>query len=143
MESRRRRRVRALARPKTSLFCLLAKERKRETFELESLDGRRLRAQSKLEIYQSHMARAFDKQVQRRSFKEGDMVLMIRRPIVVARVENGILSGTSSRRFSLMVCTSSLQSKTVGLYLRLTGSSILTLESQSSSKPANRESRKI
>lgn len=30
MESRRRRRVRALARPKTSLFCLLAKEEERD-----------------------------------------------------------------------------------------------------------------
>ncbi|XP_028113517.1 uncharacterized protein LOC114311589 [Camellia sinensis] len=52
--------------------------------ELETLDVRRLYAQQNLEIYQQRMANAFNKRVRLRSFKKGDLVLMVRTPIVVS-----------------------------------------------------------
>jgi len=51
--------------------------------ELEALDEHRLMAQQRLEIYQAQMVRAFNKQVKFRSFDVGDLVLTIRRPIVI------------------------------------------------------------
>jgi len=53
--------------------------------ELEALDERRLMAQQGLEIYHAQMARAFNKWVKFRSFDVGDVVLTIRRPIVINR----------------------------------------------------------
>ena len=51
--------------------------------ELEALDEHRLMAQQRLEIYQAQMVGAFNKQVKFRSFDVGDLVLTIRRPIVI------------------------------------------------------------
>ncbi|XP_028121773.1 protein NYNRIN-like [Camellia sinensis] len=59
--------------------------------ELETLDERRLYAQQNLEIYQQRMANAFNKRVRLRSFKKGDLVLMVRTPIVVSRRTKGKL----------------------------------------------------
>ena len=51
--------------------------------ELESLDEKRLQAQQKLECYQAHLSRAFNKKVRPRSFQVGDQVLAVRRPIIM------------------------------------------------------------
>ncbi|KMT11045.1 hypothetical protein BVRB_5g111360 [Beta vulgaris subsp. vulgaris] len=52
--------------------------------ELESLDEKRLEAQQKLECYQARLTRAFNKKVRVRSFQVGDMVLDVKRPIIVS-----------------------------------------------------------
>ncbi|KAF7151334.1 hypothetical protein RHSIM_Rhsim02G0180000 [Rhododendron simsii] len=59
--------------------------------KLESLDERRLYVQQNLEIYRQRMANAFNKRVWLRSFKKGDLVLMVRRPIVISRRTKGKL----------------------------------------------------
>ena len=59
--------------------------------ELETLDERRLYAQQNLEIYQQRMTNAFNKKVRLCSFKKGDLVLMVRTPIVVTRRTKGKL----------------------------------------------------
>ncbi|XP_019258730.1 PREDICTED: uncharacterized protein LOC109236944 [Nicotiana attenuata] len=51
--------------------------------ELEALDEKRLEAQQKLECYQAPLARAFNKKVRPRSFQVGDLVLAVRRPIIL------------------------------------------------------------
>ena len=51
--------------------------------ELEALNERRIMAHQKLEIYQAQMARAFNKRGKFCPFDVGDLVLTIRRPIVI------------------------------------------------------------
>ncbi|XP_024196030.1 uncharacterized protein LOC112199214 [Rosa chinensis] len=51
--------------------------------ELEALDEKRLDAQQHLECYQARMSRAFNKGVRPRSFQVGDLVLAVRRPIIM------------------------------------------------------------
>ncbi|KAH0661855.1 hypothetical protein KY284_026786 [Solanum tuberosum] len=51
--------------------------------ELEALDEKRLEAQQRLECYQARLARAFNKKVRPRSFQVGDLVLAVRRPIIL------------------------------------------------------------
>ncbi|KAA0025937.1 uncharacterized protein E6C27_scaffold34G002410 [Cucumis melo var. makuwa] len=53
--------------------------------ELEALDEKRLEAQQTLECYQSRMSKAFDKHVKPRSFQVGDLVLVVRRSIIITR----------------------------------------------------------
>ncbi|XP_075107210.1 uncharacterized protein LOC142180168 [Nicotiana tabacum] len=53
--------------------------------ELEALDEKRLEAQQKLECYQARLARAFNKKVRSRSFQVGDLVLAVRRPIILSK----------------------------------------------------------
>jgi ribonuclease HI/transposase InsO family protein len=57
--------------------------------ELETLEEERLTAQQNLEIYRIQMARAYDKAVRYRAFQEGDLVLVLRRPIVVTHKTGG------------------------------------------------------
>ena len=57
--------------------------------EVEALDERRLVAQQRLEIYQAQMAGAFNRRVKFRSIGMGDLVLTIRRPIVINRKTQG------------------------------------------------------
>ncbi|XP_051132475.1 uncharacterized protein LOC127252363 [Andrographis paniculata] len=51
--------------------------------ELEALDEKRLQAQQRLECYQARLSRAYNKKVKSRSFQIGDLVLAVRRPIVI------------------------------------------------------------
>jgi hypothetical protein len=51
--------------------------------ELDNLEEKRLHALQNLEAYQARISRAFDKRVKRRSFKEGDLVLAVIRPMNV------------------------------------------------------------
>ncbi|XP_057770207.1 uncharacterized protein LOC130990022 [Salvia miltiorrhiza] len=61
--------------------------------ELEALDEKRLEAQQKLECYQARLSKSFNKTVRVRSFQVGDLVLAVRRPIVVThRVGNKFIS---------------------------------------------------
>src|ERR1041385_1350715 len=57
--------------------------------ELERLEGKRLQALQNLKAYQARMSRAFDKRVKRRSFKEGDLVLAVIRPMNITRRMKG------------------------------------------------------
>ena len=50
--------------------------------ELDSLDEKRIVAQQNLELYQAQMARAYDKMVRPRTFREGELVLALKRPIL-------------------------------------------------------------
>nr|XP_009783264.1 PREDICTED: uncharacterized protein LOC104231896 [Nicotiana sylvestris]XP_016508838.1 PREDICTED: uncharacterized protein LOC107826387 [Nicotiana tabacum] len=51
--------------------------------ELEALNEKRLEEQQKMECYQARLARAFNKKVRPRSFQVGDLVLAVRRPIIL------------------------------------------------------------
>ncbi|XP_020598499.1 uncharacterized protein LOC110038079 [Phalaenopsis equestris] len=53
--------------------------------ELDSLEGLRLQAQQNLELYRARMARAHDKLVRPCTFMVGDLVLVLRRPIISHR----------------------------------------------------------
>jgi hypothetical protein len=57
--------------------------------ELETLYEKTFRAQQHIEMYQARISRAFDKKVKHRSFKEGDLVLAVRRPMVLNSKKNG------------------------------------------------------
>ncbi|KAJ4769671.1 hypothetical protein LUZ62_053928 [Rhynchospora pubera] len=50
--------------------------------ELDAMDETRLAAQQNLELYRAHMARAYDKLARPRTFREGELVLVLRRPIL-------------------------------------------------------------
>ena len=51
--------------------------------ELEALDNKRLQAQQQIELYQAQISRAFNKKVKEWTFKKGDLVLVVRRPMVM------------------------------------------------------------
>ena len=57
--------------------------------ELESLDEKRLAARQSIKIYQARMAGSFDKRVWERAFKKGDLVLAIRRPMILTHKSRG------------------------------------------------------
>lgn len=57
--------------------------------ELENLDEVRLQAQQNSELYRARMAQAHDKLVRPRTFQAGDLVLVLRRPIVAHRRKGG------------------------------------------------------
>ena len=57
--------------------------------ELEALDDKRLEAQQHIEFYQARMAKSFDKKVKRRAFKEGELVLSVRRPMILTSKKKG------------------------------------------------------
>ena len=51
--------------------------------ELEALDDKRLQVQQQIELYQARITRAFNKKVKEWTFKKGDLVLAVRRPMVM------------------------------------------------------------
>jgi hypothetical protein len=57
--------------------------------ELDALEEERLHALQDLELYRQNMVRAYNKLVKRRVFKKGELVLVLRRPIVVTRKTKG------------------------------------------------------
>jgi len=59
--------------------------------ELEALDERRLQAQQRIELYQARISKAFNKKVKERVFQKGDLVLAIRRPMVMIHNTKGKL----------------------------------------------------
>ena len=54
--------------------------------ELEALDDKRLQAQQQIEFYQARITRAFNKKVKERTFKKCNLVLTIRRPMVMTHM---------------------------------------------------------
>ncbi|XP_075645366.1 uncharacterized protein LOC142616388 [Castanea sativa] len=61
--------------------------------ELEALDKKGLEAQQHLECYQARISRTFSKKVHPRSFQVRDLVLAIRRPIIIThRTKNKFVS---------------------------------------------------
>jgi len=51
--------------------------------ELEVFDDKRLQAQQQIELYQTRIFRAFNKKVREWIFKKGDLVLIVRRPMIM------------------------------------------------------------
>ena len=50
--------------------------------ELDSLNEKRLEAQQNLEVYKARMARAYNKMARIRTIEKGEMVWVLRRPII-------------------------------------------------------------
>ena len=59
--------------------------------QLDSLEEERLNALQDLELYRRNMVRAYDKLVKPRVFRKGELVLVLRRPIVVKGKAKGKL----------------------------------------------------
>ena len=51
--------------------------------ELKVLDDKCLQTQQQIELYQDQIFKAFNKKVRERIFKKGDVVLAVRRPMVL------------------------------------------------------------
>jgi len=57
--------------------------------ELEALDDKRLQAQQQIELYQARIFRAFNRKVKEQTFKKGDLVLAVRRLMVMTHKTKG------------------------------------------------------
>jgi len=57
--------------------------------ELEALDEKRLQAQKHIESYQARNSKAFNKKVKQRIFQKGDLVLAVRRPMIMMHKTKG------------------------------------------------------
>ena len=57
--------------------------------ELEALDEKRLEAQQHIELYQARISKAFNKKVKQRVFQKGDLVLTVRRPMIMTHKTKG------------------------------------------------------
>ena len=53
------------------------------------LDEKRLQAQQRIKFYQARISRAFNKKVKQRVLKKWDLVLAIRRPMVITHKTKG------------------------------------------------------
>ena len=51
--------------------------------ELEALDDKRLQAQQQIKLYQARIFRAFNKKVKEQTLKKNDLILAVRRPMVM------------------------------------------------------------
>ncbi|KAJ1693259.1 hypothetical protein LUZ63_009957 [Rhynchospora breviuscula] len=60
----------------------LTKQMQLRLQELDGMDERRLAAQQNLELYQARMARAYEKLLRPRTFRKGELVLVLKRPII-------------------------------------------------------------
>jgi len=56
---------------------------------LEALDEKRLQAQQRIELYQARISKAFNKKVEERVFQIGDLVLPVRRLMVMTHKTKG------------------------------------------------------
>ena len=57
--------------------------------ELEALDEKRLQVQQHIELYQARISKAFNKKVKQRIFQVGDLVLAVRRSMVMTHKTKG------------------------------------------------------
>jgi len=57
--------------------------------ELEALDEKWLQAQQHIELYQARILKAFNKKVKQSIFQKGDLVLAVRRPMVMIHKTKG------------------------------------------------------
>jgi len=53
------------------------------------LDNKCLQAQQQIELYQARISRAFNKKVKEQTFKKDDLVLAVRRPMVMTHETKG------------------------------------------------------
>ena len=51
--------------------------------ELEALDEKRLHAQQHIELYQARIPKVFNKKIKQRVFQKEDLVLAVRRPMIM------------------------------------------------------------
>ena len=54
--------------------------------ELEAMDEKQLRAQQRIELYQARISKVFNTMVKERVFQIGDLVLAVKRPMVIPMV---------------------------------------------------------
>ena len=73
------------------MIAEITKEEKHRLWlqELEALDDKRLQAQQQIELHQARITSAFNKKVKERTFKKGDLVLAVRRPMVMTHKTKG------------------------------------------------------
>ena len=57
--------------------------------ELEALDEKRLQAQQHIELYQARISKAFNKKVKQMVFQKGDLVLAVRRLMIMTHKTKG------------------------------------------------------
>ena len=57
--------------------------------ELKALDDKCLQAQQQIELYQARIIRALNKKVKEQTFKKDDLVLAVRRPMVMTHKTKG------------------------------------------------------
>ena len=57
--------------------------------ELEALDEKQLQAQQHIELYQSWILKAFNKKVKQRVFQKGDLLLAVRRLMIMTHKTKG------------------------------------------------------
>ena len=53
------------------------------------MNDKRLQAQQQIELYQARITRAFNKKVKKRTFKKGDLVLTVRKSMVMIHKTKG------------------------------------------------------
>ena len=77
--------------PRVALTTRMVDEKKHRLGlqELEALDDKRLQAQQQIELYQAWISRAFNKKVREWTFKKGDHVLAVIRPMVMTHKTKG------------------------------------------------------
>ena len=66
--------------------------------ELEALNEKRLQAQQHIELYQARISKAFNKKVKQRIFHKGDLVLAVRRPMIMTHKIKGKFSPNGKDR---------------------------------------------
>ena len=57
--------------------------------QLEALDAKRLQAQQQIELYQARISKAYNRKVRDRTFGRGDLILAVRRPMVMTHKTKG------------------------------------------------------
>jgi len=57
--------------------------------ELEALDEKRLQDQQHIELFQARISKAFNKKVKQRVFQKGDLVLAVRRLMIITHKTKG------------------------------------------------------
>jgi len=67
--------------------------------KFKALDEKRLRAQQHIELYQARILKAFNKKVKERVFQKEDLILAVRRPIVMTHKTTGKFQLKLERHF--------------------------------------------
>ena len=57
--------------------------------ELKALDNKCLQTQQQIELYQVRISRAFHKKVREQIFQKGNLVLAVRRPMIMTHKKKG------------------------------------------------------
>ena len=57
--------------------------------QLKALDAKRLQAQQQIELYQARISKSYSRKVRDQTFVKGDLVLAVRRPMVMTHKTKG------------------------------------------------------